>query len=403
VERRLNRPFTTKLPLGGPTWDAFFEHPTEAKEMVLGYCHNRPRDVLIYCSYAIESAQSHRHGIIQIDDLQGARRRFSDNRLKDLGDEYSENYPQIATVLLRFYGLGRRFTLGAMEDFLERLLQDPEVKRLCATWIYEYSSVERFVRLLYNIGFVGLKEPRRGLFFRSLGPRDTTPPAITHRTDVVIHNSYWDALDLQDSLVKSLAQGESFHRVGLLTELPGGLDPLEYAERLDEILVRLDATPHGNKGASDFEDIVGEIIRMCFFRALENVESRVRDGEGRVIRDWIASNRATTGFWELVRVRYQATQIIWECKNYENLSADDFHQANYYMTQAIGKFLILTFRGEVEKSYIEHIRRISSDKQGLVLPLTEKDLRVFVRQARNGKLKEDHIQDRYDKIVRSIS
>ena len=37
--------------------------------------------------------------------------------------------------------------------------------------------------------------------------------------------------------------------------------------------------------------------------------------------DYIAAG----GFWEAMRHRYNATSVIWECKNYAVLSADDFH------------------------------------------------------------------------------
>ena len=126
---------TTKFSLGGATWDAFFEDPGNARAEVLEYCHNRPRDILIYVSHAIDLAAERRHQIIQIEDIEGARRRFSDNRLKDLGDEYAENYPQIALVLRRFYGLGRRFTPGGIESYMRKLLKDPEVIQLCGSWI----------------------------------------------------------------------------------------------------------------------------------------------------------------------------------------------------------------------------------------------------------------------------
>ena len=134
------------------------------------------------------------------------------------------------------------------------------------------------------------------------------------------------------------------------------------------------------------------------------MESRVREVSGTVIRDWIAANRAHGGFWEMVRTRYQATQVVWECKNYTELKADDFQQASYYMTKEIGRFVVVAFRGEVKKHYYEHVKRIASDKDGgIVLPITENDMRVFIRQAKNGKTKETHIQEVYDRTVRAIS
>jgi hypothetical protein len=74
VERRLILPFPTKLPLRGPTWDYFFEGPGErSRQLVFEYCQDRPRDVLTYCEFAIESAQARRREQVSIEDLQAAR------------------------------------------------------------------------------------------------------------------------------------------------------------------------------------------------------------------------------------------------------------------------------------------------------------------------------------------
>lgn len=404
VERRLNRPFNTKFALGGPTWNAFFEDGQAAQREVLEYCQYRPRDVLIYVNYAVEYAQSRQHERIMIEDVQGARRRFSDNRFKDLGDEYAENYPQIAVVLSRFYGLGRTFTYGGIEDLLRMILEDSQVKRDCASWIYEHSSVENFVRLLYSVGFVGFYNPKHGSQFRALGPQDTSPPSLSYSTEIVVHRTYWAALDLQDILVRELPSGSNFGKIGIVTDLPGGHDHDSYISELDNVTNDLRTLPKGAPGARGFEDLVGKILKLCFFRSLQNIEPRVRDVDGNVIRDWVAANRAPDGFWEMVRTRYQATNVIWECKNYETLWADDFHQVSYYIGEAIGKFTVIAFRGDsLNPNYYQHIRRISNSSGGFVLPLTERDLLTFLRQARSGKIKEDHIHDRYDAIVRKIS
>ncbi|RPJ59634.1 MAG: hypothetical protein EHM23_13420 [Acidobacteria bacterium] len=140
VERRLNAPFNTKLPLRGPTWDYFFEDGDFARTSVLSYCQQRPRDVLTYCSLAIEEAQSRAHERIQIDDLLNARLKFSESRLKDLGDEYSENFPQIRVLLSKFYGLGREYTVGGVTSMVQRLLVDEQIKEHCTKWFYNVST-----------------------------------------------------------------------------------------------------------------------------------------------------------------------------------------------------------------------------------------------------------------------
>lgn len=408
IERRVNAPLNTKLQLGGTTWDAFFEDGPQARKMVLEFCQHRPRDVLTYCTLALDSAQDNRRTQVAIEDLQGARRRFSDSRLKDLSDEYQENYPQIAVILDSFYGLGQRFSIPGMEDFLHRLLDDHQVVSSCKEWIYEHSTVERFVRLLYEIGFVGLADMKSGSrkatpIFRSLGPRDTTPPAISQATEILVHPSYHEALDLQDAIVSSLGEDQHLRRSGIILEIPGTLKLDEYRDFLSTLMENLKTMPNGRDTAYNFEELVGDVLRLCFFRPLNNVQEQAREIEGTIRRDWVASNRGQYGFWEMVRSRYKATQVIFECKNYSDLSASDFQQASYYMSDAAGRFIVIVFRGEVKKHYFAHIKRALNNNNGMILLLNDKDLNVFMRQARNGVVKDDHIMDRYDLTVRSIS
>jgi hypothetical protein len=213
-----------------------------------------------------------------------------------------------------------------------------------------------------------------------------------------------DALNLQNLLIDKLDPNVALQKAGLLSELPGAINLADYQARLNELLENLNSLPHGESHAAAYEDIVGDIIRLCFFRSLTNVEPKVRDVEGRVIRDWVAANRSTSGFWEMVRQRYQATQVIWECKNMADLDSDAFQQCEYYMTPEIGRFIVLCFRGKVKDHYYEHVKRIARKNDGgVILILTDQDLKVFIRQAMHGKLKEDHIQDIYDRTVRQIS
>ena len=52
---------------------------------------------------------------VTIEAIQTARKRFSETRLKELGDEYAENYPQLQVVLSKFYGLGKEFTINGLK------------------------------------------------------------------------------------------------------------------------------------------------------------------------------------------------------------------------------------------------------------------------------------------------
>jgi hypothetical protein len=408
VERRFNAPLVAKFSLGGQTWDHFVENGTESREMVFEFCQRRPRDILTYTGLALDTAQSHKHERILIEDLQDARRRFSDSRLKDLGDEYQENYPQLALVLSRFYGLGQRWTMAGVESLLRRLFDDPQIVSSCGSWLYSHASPEQFIRLMYDIGFFGLiaqrgRDGANKIIYRSLGPRSTTPPPVTHTTDISIHPTYWDALDLQDFLVTEFGESEKFRSIGLVTELPGSLDYDEYRDELKDLSAELKTMPTGFADAQRFEECIGRVVRLCFFRVLTNVEAQVRDIDGTVRRDWIASNRAENGFWDMVRQRYGANQVLFECKNYEDLKSSDFQQSSYYMGEQAGKFVVLFFRGEVKNHYFQHVKRINGQCGGIVIMLNDKDAQVFIRQSMNGRLKDGHLQDKFDKVVRMIS
>ena len=107
----------------------------------------------------------------------------------------------------------------------------------------------------------------------------------------------------------------------------------------------------------------------------------------------------------MIRNKYGATQIVWECKNYTELKSDDFHQMGYYLNDTLGKFGIIVFRGdEIKNSYFNHLSNLANRNQaGLVMILTQKDLEVFLRQSIKGAFKENHIQDRYDYFIRKIA
>lgn len=405
IERRLNRSLTAKLPLRGPTWDHFFEgiQNNSSWEGVVDFCQHRPRDVLTYTEFAIEIAQSNRRAQVTIEDMQTARRRFADNRLKDLGDEYSENYPNVAYVLSCFHGLGRTFTLNGLTAVVQKLITDLEIQKRC-TWFFDFTAPERLAELLYNIGFVGLLSngtPR----FRGFGSSGSKAPAITSSTRIIVHPTYAEALSLQDVIVDSLGADVELQQAGVVAELPGALSADEYYAKLVDIQETIKMLEPGREDAEAFEDVVGDVIEYCFFQWLGNVEEKVRDVGGTAIRDWVAANIATGGFWEAMRQRYNAVSVVWECKNYEELKADDFHQANYYAGALTG-LIIIAYRGEREKKkrYYEHIRNVSSKNQGnaIVLLVNDQDLLTFVRQAIRGKFRDSHIREVYDATARAI-
>lgn len=404
VERRIVRSLPTKPKLGGEAWSCFFEETQDrsSKSAVMALCQHRPRDILMLVSYAIESAMNAGHQIVELTDVEAASKRYSTSRLKDLGDEFAENFPNISVLLELFYGLGNEYSLLGVEDLIAKLIVNEKIKKHCAAWFFDYTTASRLIELLYGIGFIGLRRSGRTVF-KEAGKDSNAKLPIDQATHFVVHPTYQPALNLRSILIQKVSEDTPLKHEGILEELPENYRFDQYKEELKRTLEDLRTLPLGRAGAEAFEEVVGKVVKLCFFRSLTNTQPKVRTADGSQIRDWIASNRASGGFWDVVRTKYGATQVLFECKNYEDLSADDFHQVNYYFGDAFGRFGIVFFRGsEIKESYLRHVANVASKTRGLVLVLTQRDLEVFLRQAINGVFKESHIQDRYDFFVRSI-
>ena len=139
--------------------------------------------------------------------------------MKDLGDEYSDNYPRLGIMLSKFYGLGTQYTVEAIDDFIKHLLLDDEIKDACQTWIYGYSSPDALIRLFYNLGFAGIAKGEVVTFKSSESPLAMVP-IITDDSTVVIHPTYADALSLKKTLVDRIGDDVVLRRSGIVAELP---------------------------------------------------------------------------------------------------------------------------------------------------------------------------------------
>lgn len=406
VERRLVKPFTTKPKLGGEAWSYFFEEIEDqsSTDQVMRLCQHRPRDVLMLTSYAMDNAINNGNIKVTPEDLEDASVRYSTSRLKDLGDEFAENYPNIILVLEYFYGLGNQYTVNAIEDFIQKLLVNDSISKYCKEWLYDNTTPYRFVELLYSIGFLGIRR-RKHTQYKESGKDLNAKPAFDNNSVFEIHPTYHNALNLRSILISDLKDETMLKNEGILEDLPESFKLDEYKMTLEDTLSNLQELPKGRENSKQFEEIVGKVIKLCFFRSLTNIQPSERTIDGSTIKDWVASNRASGGFWEMVRNKYGATQVVWECKNYEDLKSDDFHQIQYYLNENFGRFGIIVFRGEeIKRAYIQHISNIANrNRAGLVILLTQKDMEVFLRQAIKGGFKESHIQDRYDHFIRQIS
>jgi hypothetical protein len=116
---------------------------------------------------------------------------------------------------------------------------------------------------------------------------------------------------------------------------------------------------------------------------------------------------ASRGFWSRVLQDYDCRQVIFEVKNYADLTADDFRQVLSYTTPEYGRFAVLVTRTdrealtELEKGWV---KELWTGHQRLVLVLPAPLLARCLRKMRVPKKKdyaEDVIGKRLDTFVRA--
>jgi hypothetical protein len=223
IERRLVKPFNTKPALGGTAWECFFENDDEILNYrnVINLCQHRPRDVIMFVSYAIDAAIADGNSKINKDNILSASKRYSTSRLKDLGDEYAENFSNISIVLGLFFGLGNEFTIVAIEDFIKKLLLNEDIQKYCKDWFYDFTSPHRFVELLFSIGFIGVKFGiSKAVEYKESGKDSNAKIAFDQSSIFIIHPTYREALNLRPILLADLKEETILKYEGILEDIP---------------------------------------------------------------------------------------------------------------------------------------------------------------------------------------
>lgn len=88
---------------------------------------------------------------------------------------------------------------------------------------------------------------------------------------------------------------------------------------------QLNFIPLGHDGQTVFENWTLAALKIVFSQHLGSLEFHPnKDAIQR--RDIVGTNLASTAVWERIRQDYDVRQVIFEVKNYEALTSDDYRQ-----------------------------------------------------------------------------
>lgn len=128
------------------------------------------------------------------------------------------------------------------------------------------------------------------------------------------------------------------------------------------------------------------------------------EDEGVEIRDLIFANNAESGFWNDLKGKYAASEIVVDAKNKDELTRDDLRQLYCYLKPALGLWGFIVCRSEQSptmNAFNRTLCRNFSQSRGLLI-LTDDDLRRMVQIKIRGQNPATYLQDRMSEFVRSI-
>ncbi len=229
--------------------------------------------------------------------------------------------------------------------------------------------------------------------------------SIDRSRETLVHPCYWKALDI--SVVGEPT--ELLIQVNDEYTAPPKDEPIELRlQRLGRLPEEISTLAAGIAGSRDFEAWVLRAVRLLFSGSLANSELKPNPSSALDQRDVVATNATTTAFWRRIYEDYSARQVVFECKNYDELTVDDFRQILDYSSGEYGRFAVAARRGNSEnltENEKERIRALFFEHQRLVMVVPVPILILCIRKLRTPKMydyAEFTMSKHMDWIVRSV-
>ena len=407
---RLRSAFKDETQNNKRLWNKYTSHDLQGDDgfrQCLKLTLYRPRDIFILLNSAVENASKRNLNAaittISLPDLEKSAKSISENRLDDLYKEYKHILPSIEIITNVFSNSSPELSFTDATSRLSEINLIEERSPDITTDLAILSQPEDLIKSLYGVGFFGVFDVGTSSYIFSHDGRKPDTDFTQHQK-LLIHPCYWMAL----SLTRDNLNPEDATEINDEYEIKvASATPQIRNIRLGRLIEDYKAIPTGIDGATDFERWCAEALRICFAGRLTNVAIHPnKDSVNR--RDIIGTNLAQTAFWKRVQTDYESRQVIFEIKNYENPSIDDYRQVTSYMSGRYGNIAFLISRDwntnlERDKE-LAWIRSIFNDHKKVIVKLTGKFFCDILSKLRNpqkhdaGDIALSSLLDTYERL-----
>lgn len=304
----------------------------------------RPRDVISLLNTAFDIAKKQDREQIIVADIEAASRFISGVRYDDLTKEYSSVFPGLRELTKAFAQLTPRVSIVQARDIVNQFTANKELEAQIIQHLRVLGTADEIIKALYGIGFFGVLDSSTNSFvFSHDGKR---PHQLFIESSVLlIHPCYWNALNVQTEAMEPGTAEDIYDEY----EIVVSSQTKEMREqKLGRLMSEITSIEMGVDGAAEFEDWCKRSIELIFAGELTNVTLKP-NGNASARRDIVATNEAIKGFWKRIREDYGTRMVVFEIKNFEKLTIDEYRQAHSYLGKEYGKFAIIICRDKMKE------------------------------------------------------
>lgn len=356
----------------------------------------RPRDILVLLNEAFLRANSNNRSEIIWDDIDITAKTISMNRLNDLHKEYEYIFPSLDEFTGSFYGCSSELNYNESVRRINKILEKDRLEKDKQQDIFLFDDSRQVLQRLYSVGFIGIHNEQSASFVFCHDGKD---PDIefSNETRLLIHPCYWLALATSRSELK-LEEAEDIHDeydIEISSETKD-----QRNRRIETLIQEVAEIEEGVKGAHDFETWCLKSLKIIFAGTLCNVELHPNKNALQQ-RDVVATNLEDSKFWARVLKDYQTRQVIFEIKNYKDLTSNEYRQLHSYLCKDYGSLAFIVTRAvnnNLEKGKeLNWTRELYSEHKKVVIKLSVKFIEKHLKKIRNPQK-----HDALDKELNSL-
>jgi hypothetical protein len=168
------------------------------------------------------------------------------------------------------------------------------------------------------------------------------------------------------------------------------------------LITRIRDIEEGQNGAIEFEKWCLDSLRILFLSALTDMQLHDNKNSPQR-RDIIAFNPAKTDLWKRVLQDYKTRQVIFEIKNYPELTPDDYRQMATYLNDTYGRLGFVITRRKIKEPTLERdlkwVREVynTQDKK-LIVSLSFNTIIEYLSKIRNPN-NYSHVEESLGKLL----